>query len=48
MLRQGYKMKVEGFKTNVTDPERAKRLVDQIEGNFTNCKILLKLKPNKR
>ena len=32
-------MKVEVFKTNVTDPERAKWLVDQIEGNFTNCKV---------
>ena len=31
-------MKVEVFKTNVADPERAKWLVDQIERNFTNCK----------
>src|SRR6478609_6922826 len=33
------KMKVEVFKTNVADPERAKWLVDQIERNFTNCKV---------
>ena len=32
-------MKVEVFKTNVADPERAKWLVDQIEKNFTNCKV---------
>jgi len=32
-------MKVEVFKTNVADPERAKWLVDQIERNFTNCKV---------
>ena len=32
-------MKVEVFKTNVADPERAKVLVDQIERNFTNCKV---------
>ena len=31
-------MKVEVFKTNVDDPERAKWLMDQIERNFTNCK----------
>lgn len=41
MLTQGLKlkMKVEVFKTNVADPERAKWLVDQIERNFTNCKV---------
>jgi hypothetical protein len=32
-------MSVEVFKTNVADPERAKWLVDQIERNFTNCKV---------
>ena len=32
-------MKVEVFKTNVADPERAKWLVDQIERNFTNCRV---------
>ena len=32
-------MKVEVFKTNVADPELAKCLVDQIERNFTNCKV---------
>ena len=32
-------MKVEVFKTNVADPERAKWLVEQIERNFTNCKV---------
>lgn len=32
-------MKVEVYKTNVSDPERAKWLVDQIERNFTNCKV---------
>ena len=32
-------MKVEVFKTNVADPERAKWLVDQLERNFTNCKV---------
>lgn len=32
-------MKVEVFKTNVVDPERAKCLVDQIEQNFTHCKV---------
>ena len=32
-------MKVEVFKTNVGDPERAKWLVDHIERNFTNCKV---------
>jgi hypothetical protein len=32
-------MKVEVFKTNVADPEQAKWLVDQIEKNFTNCKV---------
>jgi hypothetical protein len=32
-------MKVEVFKTNVADPERAKWLVDQIERNFSNCKV---------
>jgi len=32
-------MKVEVFKTNVADPEQAKRLVDQIERNFANCKV---------
>lgn len=32
-------MKVEVFKTNVTDSEHAKWLVDQIERNFTNCKV---------
>jgi hypothetical protein len=41
MLTQGLalKMKVEVFKTNVADPERAKWLVDQIERNFTDCKV---------
>jgi hypothetical protein len=33
------KMRVEVFKTNVADPERAKWLVDQIERNFANCKV---------
>ena len=32
-------MKIEVFKTNVADPERAKWLVDQIEKQFTNCKV---------
>jgi len=32
-------MKVEVFKTNVADPELAKRLVDQVERNFTHCKV---------
>ena len=32
-------MKVEVFKTNVADPDRAKWLVDQIESNFTSCKV---------
>lgn len=32
-------MKVEVFKTNVADPEQANWLVDQIEKNFTNCKV---------
>ena len=32
-------MKVEVFKTNVADPERAKWLADQIERHFTNCKV---------
>ena len=32
-------MKVEVFKTNVADPERAKCLVDQIERNFADCKV---------
>jgi hypothetical protein len=32
-------MKVEVFKTNVADPERAKWIVDQIERNFANCKV---------
>lgn len=32
-------MKVEVFKTNVADPERAKWLVDQIERHFSNCKV---------
>lgn len=32
-------MKVEVFKTDVADPEQAKWLVDQIEKNFTNCKV---------
>ena len=32
-------MKVEVFKTNVVDPERAKWLVDQIERHFANCKV---------
>ncbi len=32
-------MKVEVFKTNVADPERAKWLVDQIERSFINCKV---------
>jgi hypothetical protein len=32
-------MKVEVFKTNVADPERAKWLVNQIERNFANCKV---------
>jgi hypothetical protein len=32
-------MKVEVFKTNVSDPEKAKWLVAQIERNFTNCKV---------
>jgi len=40
MLSQArIKMKVEVFKTNVVDPERAKCLVDQIERNFTHCKV---------
>ena len=38
MLTQ-LKMKVEVFRTNVADPERAKWLVDQIERNFANCKV---------
>lgn len=37
--RFNLKMKVEVFKTNVADPERAKWLVDQIEGQFINCKV---------
>lgn len=32
-------MKVEVFKTNVADPEKAKWLVNQIERNFANCKV---------
>jgi hypothetical protein len=32
-------MNIEVFKTNVADYERAKWLVDQIERNFTNCKV---------
>jgi len=32
-------MKVEVFKTNVDDPERAKWLVDQIERNFTTSQV---------
>jgi hypothetical protein len=32
-------MQIEVFKTNVADPERAKWLVDQIEGTFTKCKV---------
>jgi hypothetical protein len=32
-------MKVEVFKTNVADPERAKWLADQIEKHFSNCKV---------
>jgi len=32
-------MKVEVFKTDVADPERAKWLVGQIESNFANCKV---------
>ena len=32
-------MKIEVFKTNVADPERAKWLADQIESNFSNCKV---------
>jgi hypothetical protein len=32
-------MKVEVFKTNVADPNQAKWLVDQIERNFTGCKV---------
>ena len=32
-------MKVEVFKTNVSDPEQAKRLVDQIERTFTTAKV---------
>jgi|JI10StandDraft_1071094.scaffolds.fasta_scaffold3932871_1 hypothetical protein len=32
-------MKVEVFKTNVADPDRAKWLVVHIERNFTNCKV---------
>ena len=32
-------MKVEVFRTNVADPERAKWLVAQIERNFTNCRV---------
>ena len=32
-------MRIEVFKTNVADPERAKWLVDQIERNFANCKV---------
>jgi hypothetical protein len=30
---------VEVFKTDVADPEQAQWLVDQIERNFTNCKV---------
>jgi hypothetical protein len=32
-------MMVEVFKTNVADLDRAKWLVDQIEREFTNCKV---------
>jgi hypothetical protein len=32
-------MKVEVFKTNVADPDQAKWLADQIERNFTHCKV---------
>jgi hypothetical protein len=32
-------MKIEVFKTNVADPERAKWLADQIERNFANCRV---------
>ena len=32
-------MKVEVFKTNVADPQRAKWLVHEIESHFTNCKV---------
>jgi hypothetical protein len=32
-------MGVEVFKTNVADSERAKWLANQIEINFTNCKV---------
>jgi hypothetical protein len=32
-------MKVEVFKTNVADPEQAKWIADQIERNFTVCKV---------
>ena len=32
-------MKVEVFKTNIADPERAQWLVDQIERNFASCKV---------
>ena len=32
-------MKVEVFRTDVADPERAKWLADRIERNFTNCKV---------
>ena len=40
MLHKGcITMKVEVFKTNVADPELAKWLADQIERNFTNCKV---------
>ena len=39
LLRTEMNMKVEVFRTNVADPERAKWLADQIERNFTNCKV---------
>lgn len=32
-------MKVEVFKTNVTDPDRAKWLVDHIQRTFPSCKV---------
>jgi hypothetical protein len=32
-------MKVEVFKTDVADPEKANWLVAQIERNFSNCKV---------
>lgn len=33
------KMKVQVFRTNVADPERAKWLMDQIQRSLTSCKV---------